>query len=486
MEFHCGIDADREGMRSMTAVEKLSDFQEPKTGLTRKIAAFAVETRFEDIPDAVIDGAKRSQLDTLGVALGGVADDEAAKILGRFARDLGGPGEATVVGQGFKASLPYAALANGTAADVIGFSDVAMETMNHPSPSVCAALWALAEKIGASGRDILAAHAIGLEIAEKTGHGIRPQFHQRGWEPRGVLNTFGAAAACARLLGLDAGAAANALGICGAEASGMRAVKGTMSKAYITGMAARNGLEAALLAARGFTGPANVFEARDGVLQTFGEGADGEIIRQNLGNPWEYIAPGITYKAHPVCTCSHPAIEAALKLRAEHGVKADDVESIVCATTPGAADWLPFSEPTGKFQGKYSMPFIVALALVEGRVVLGDVTDGKLQDPGIRALMEKISMTVLEEYRIAGYTPSHAPYGCQVTMTLKDGREVVHKQDNPAWGPATPPAWDALAGKYRSCAELVLDADATRRSIALIGDFENLETITELMDTVRG
>ncbi|MGA0393766.1 MAG: MmgE/PrpD family protein [Rhodospirillales bacterium] len=473
----------------MAVVEQLSDYKDTQISITQKIAEFAIETRAEDIPENLYDCAKRSQLDTIGVALGGVADDDAAKILAAHAQEVAGaddvPNGATVIGQGFKTALPYAAHINGTAADVIGFSDVALETYNHPSPSICPPLWALGEKMGFNGKDILTAHIIGLEIAEKIGRAFLPKFHQKGWEPRGVTNTFAAAAACARLLGLDVKTTANALGICGAEASGMRAVKGTMSKAYINGMSARNGLEAALLASKGYTGPENVFEAKDGVMQTFGEGADGHKIWQALANPWEYLDPGITYKRFPVCTCTHTAIEATIKLRDEHNVKPGDIESVLCSTTPGAYSWLPFNDPQHKFQGKYSMPFTVALAILEGNVVLKDVTNAKVRDKNVRALMKKITMDVLEEYEKAGHTPAHAPYGCRVEMKLKDGRTVAHQQDNPSWA-TEPPDWDGLAHKFTANASMILPNDKTEQAVELCHVIEKLDNISRLMDTVRG
>jgi 2-methylcitrate dehydratase PrpD len=466
----------------MVTAEKLALRGEHDTGLTWQIAEFAVRTRTEDIPREVIECAKRSQLDTLGVTIGGVAMDEAPEILARLARQQAGAPVSTVIGMGFQTSPSYAALVNGTAGDVIGFSDVVPETMNHPSTSICAALWALGEKLGSSGPDVLASHAIGLEIAEKFGHGIRPAFQRKGWEPRGVQNTFGAAAACARLLDLDVNQTANALGICGAEASGMRAVKGTMSKAYIAGMAARNGIEAAILASLGYTGPTNVFEARDGVLQTFGEGASAEGIAERLGQPWEFLEPGVTYKAFPLCTCTHTSIEATLALKRDHGISARDVASITCATTPGASDWLPFSAPENKFQAKYSIQFAVAMALLEDGVTVSAVTDDKVREPEVVALIKKISKTILPEYADQGYTPSHAPYGCEVSITLNDGTTHVLRRDRSSWEAATPASWDALADKFRGCAAPIL---SDRDVESLIGRIAELDKAENLFDVMR-
>ena len=470
----------------MAAPETMVQPSGAAAGLTAALAKFAIHTPYEALPAEVIAGVRRSQLDTLGVMIGGVAVDEAPRILARFAADTGARGSCTLIALGQRASAPYAALVNGTSGDVIGFSDVVAETMNHPSTSICAAIWALAETTGATGREILAAHAIGLEIAEKIGHGVRPGFHQKGWEPRGLQNTFGAAAACARLLGLDAEQTANALGICGAEASGMRAVKGTMSKAYIAGMAARNGLEAASLARLGYTGPTNVFEAKDGVLQTFGEGASGADIAQRLGNPWEYVEPGITYKMYPMCTCTHTGIEAARALKRTHGFETGDVVSITCSTTPGAFDWLPFNAPVNKFQAKYSMPFAVAMALLRDGVTISDVTDEVVHSPEVTALMRKVRVDVLPEYAAAGYTPSDAPYGCRVEVTLADGTVHATRHDRSGWEPTTAPSWDALAGKFRGCAAPVLSEDAIDACIGIVAGLEQAGGIGDLMDLVRG
>ena len=456
------------------------------TGLTARLAEFAIRTPYEAFPAAVVEGVKRSQLDTLGVMIGGVAVDDAPRILARCAEETGARGPCTLIAQGRRASAPYAALVNGTAGDVIGFSDVVAETMNHPSTSICAAVWALAEMSEATGREVLAAHAVGLETAEKIGHGVRPGFHRKGWEPRGLQNTFGAAAACARLLGLDAERTANAFGICGAEASGMRAVKGTMSKAYIAGMAARNGVEAALLARLGYTGPTNVFEAKDGVLQTFGEGASGSGIAERLGNPWEYVEPGVTYKMYPLCTCTHTGIEAALALKRAHGFTAGEVASITCATTPGAADWLPFNAPTNKFEAKYSMPFAVSMALLRERVTIADVTDEVVHSHEVTALMRKVRVEVLSEYAAAGYTPPHAPYGCRVEITLAGGAVHAAQHDRSGWEPTTPPSWDALAEKFRGCAAPVLSAGAIEACIDIVANLEQAGGIANLMDRVRG
>ncbi|HSQ04202.1 MAG TPA: MmgE/PrpD family protein, partial [Burkholderiales bacterium] len=308
------------------------DVTRTRKPITRKIAQFVASAEFEQLPAEVVRLAKCSFLDTLGIALGGMSEP-APRILCRFAQQQGGEAQATVLAQGFRTTAPYAALVNGTAADIAGFSDISVIQMTHPSVSICPAVWAIGEQAHASGKVALLAHVLGVEVADKIGAGVKPGFQLRGWHPLAVLNTFGAAAACGKLLGLDAEQLSNALGIAGAEASGMRVAMGTMSKAYGAGRSARDGVTAALLAQLGYTGPQNVIEGRDGFLQTFGDGASGDAILEHLGDPYEFVSPGITLKKFPACTRSHNGIQGMLNLRARHGLTPQDIAAVECLVT---------------------------------------------------------------------------------------------------------------------------------------------------------
>jgi len=453
--------------------------------ITAKLAEFIVGTRFENLPGEVVRLAKNSFLDTLGVALGGTIE-EAPRLLTRLVRELGGAPTASVVGQGYQTNAPQAALVNGTAADIVGWSDISVIQMTHPSVSICPAVWAIGEQFGASGKQILLAHVIGVEVADKIGAGIRPGFQLKGWHPLAVLNTFGAAAAAGKLLDLDLAPMGNALGIAGAEASGIRAAMGTMSKAYGAGRSARDGVVSAILAKSGFTGPTNVLEARDGFLQTFGDGSSGAGILEHLGRPFEFESPGITLKKFPVCTRSHNGIQGILDLCKEHHFTADDVEAVECLVTPAVVDYLKFPSPRSKFESKYSMEFCAAVALVDGKVALSSLSDSRVDDPAIRSVMQRVRMSVWAEYAKHGYNPPHAPYGCLIKIGLKDGRVLSRQVDQGPWEPGTPPSWDDVVEKYRSNAELVLPRDQVDKSIELVSKIEFLDDIRELMDVVRG
>lgn len=467
----------------MGAAEKLSN--NVRVPITRRIAEFVVQTRFEDIPAEVVRLAKNSFLDTLGIAIGGMVEPAPA-ILRKFCQQQGGTPTATVLCSDYRTNAPNAALINGTAGDIVGWSDISVIQMTHPSVSICPAVWAMGEQVRASGRDALLAHIIGLEVADKLGAGIKPGFQLKGWHPLAVLNTFGSAAAAGKLLGLDISGLCSALGIAGAEASGMRVAMGSMSKAYGAGRSARDGVVSALLSHAGFTGPHDVIEGRDGFLQTFGNGASGDGILEHLGKPFEFEAPGITLKKFPACTRSHNGIQGTLDLRLEHGFKASDVDHVECLVTPAVVDYLKFSEPKSKFQSKYSMEFCVASAIRDGRVVISSFTDEKVKDPELLSLMKKVRMTVWDEYEKFGYNPPHAPYGCLVRIRLKDGREFSRQVDKGPWEPETPPAWDDLVSKFVGNAELVMPGHAIQQVIDRVARLEELDDLSSLMTLVAG
>ncbi len=472
-------------MATVDALSTLAGRREAvKPRITARMVEFVAGTRFEDLPAEVVARAKLSMLDTLGVCLGG-AVERAPRLLADFVRGYGWAAVVSVVGQGFRTTPHQAAWVNGTAADVLGFSDLSVPNMHHPSASICPTVWAIGEELGASGKDILLAHVLGVEVGCKIGLAIKPGVQLQGWHPLAVLNTFGSAAAASKLLGLDAAAMANALGIAGAEAAGIRASMGTMSKAYGAGRAARDGIVAAKLAAAGYTGPTGVLEARDGFLQTFGNGADGEAIAERLGHPYEFVSPGLTYKAYPSCTRSHPGIRAVLELRQAHGLTADQVEWVDCQVTLAVEDYLKFHNPKSKFEAKYSLEFCAAVALLDGAVVLSSFSDERVRDPKVVDLMRRITVRVSPEFAQYGYMPDHAPHGCIVTIGTRDGARYVRRADRGPWEPPNTPSWEALVEKFRGCAELVLPRDRIEAAAGLVRDLERLDDVRRLMDLVR-
>ena len=291
-----------------------------RVAITEGLARFAVSLRGSDIPPDVVMHAKLSFLDTLGLAIGGTMES-APRILGEHVRELGSRGESTVIGQAFKCDAAHAALVNGVAADIAGECDPCFKHMTRASVSLAPTVWAVGEQTSASGANVLAAQIVGTELANNICAAVEPALHLRGWHPVAVLNTFGAAAAAGRLLGLDVTRMQNAFGIAAGEASGMRVAIGTMAKAMGAGRSARDGIRAAILASMGFTGPMDVIEARDGFLQTFGDGVNGEPILDRLA------APLSSWAQSPSPTWTD--VEEKFRRKAETTMSAAEVDAVV-------------------------------------------------------------------------------------------------------------------------------------------------------------
>ncbi|MBA7657603.1 hypothetical protein ES703_65542 [subsurface metagenome] len=368
--------------------------------------------------------------------------------------------------------------------DFLGFSDLSTSLIIHPSLPVLSAIWALAEEYKTSGKNIIVAHVIGVEVSCKISSAVMPQLHVAGWLPCAVLGVFGATAAAGKILGLDEEQMTNALGIAGMEASGIRVAMGTMSKSYGRGRAGENAVVAATLAQMGFTGPTNVLEGKDGFLQTFSGGMSGDKIINSLGNPYTFVSPGITLKPFPSCTCSHTSIDAALTLRNEHKFSSEEIESVECSVSPAVASMMKFSFPENPLEAKYSLEFCVASALVDGKVTISSFFPERLKEHKIIDTMKKIGKRVSPELEKLGYAPESAPFGSEVRIRLKDGREYRCIKELGPWEPKGRPSRDELISKYRECAN-VLKPSEIDETVNIILNLETTKDICQIMDIVR-
>ncbi len=308
---------------------------------------------------------------------------------------------------------------------------------------------AAGELTGASGRDLLDAYAIGFEIECALGRAVNPSHYARGWHCTSTLGSVGAAAAAARLLRLDPGQTAQALSIAASEASGLKENFGTMVKPLHAGLAARNGVLAALLAANEFTASTAAIDGPQGFIAAMSaEARDVTALLAGLGSRWEILETGITVKLYPSCAATHPPLDALLALRRQHGFGPRDVESIDVAVDAVTPSVLIYPEPRTALEAKFSLPFCVAAAATFGRVGIDTFEEAQLADPAVR---DSAARTVM---RVDDTLGREAPSLTQavVTVRLSGGRVLTARADGARGYPKQPASAEELDAKFRACA----------------------------------
>jgi 2-methylcitrate dehydratase PrpD len=419
--------------------------------------------------------AARAVLDTVGVTLAGASEPASRIVQGAVATE--GSEACAIFGRPGRASPSGAALANGTAAHALDYDDMCFVSLAHPSAPLVPAALAAAELAGSSGAAVLDAYVVGFEIEARLGALMNPRHYQRGWHCTSTLGTIGAAAAVSRLFTLDAEAAGHALAIAASEASGLKENFGTMVKPLHAGLAARNGVLAALLARGGMTASEQAIDGPQGFLRAMdGEGASPGEALADLGARWEILESGITVKLYPSCAGTHPSLDTILDLRREAGFTADDVDRVEIDVDSITPTVLICDRPSTGLEGKFSMPFCAAAALVHGRVGIDTFEDAGLADSAVRALMPRVTMKVDRSFD--GVAPALTQ--ARVTIRLKDGRGLT-RQANGARGYPANPATDAeLDAKFLACARRVLSDEAGDRALSLLRAIEGLDDLRVL------
>ena len=452
-------------------------------GATEKIAQFIVDTSFEGIPRAAIKKAKRTALDCIGAALAGVGEPVSQTITG-YATKLGGPTQASVFGAGVRVSVADAALANGTIAHALDYDDCGVK-IGHPSVLVLPAVLSLGEHLGASGKDILTAYIIGLEIEGKLALYADFKLMQALLNHQTWYGSIGAAAACAKLLKLNIEKTRMALGIAANYACGLSVNHGSMAGAMAAGNACRNGVTAALMAQAGITANPNIIEAKNGFYDTLvgPDHYDAERMAAGLGNPFYIESPGIGLKKYPSCYHTHRALDGVFQLLGEHRLGDKDIAEVDVGTSQRAMRVLAFTEPATPYQAKFSMPYCIAAAVVDQQVTLETFTPSKFADRNIVETTKKVHLSfpaVPIWPGLADVGPDTEFVGNPVTIRTTDGRRYSARVDIPRGDPALPLTVDELLEKYRDCARSQLRRDDIERSVELILGLERMADVKAL------
>jgi 2-methylcitrate dehydratase PrpD len=415
--------------------------------------------------------AHRTFMNWLGCAVGAAHHEAADAALAAVAM-LQPAEQATLAGRSEKVDMASAALINGITSHTFDFDDTHLKTIIHPAGPVASALLALAEHTGASGRALIDALVIGIDVSCRVGNAMYPDHYDRGWHITGSTGTLGAAAACARMLGLDAQQTAMALGIAASQPIGMREQFGTMTKPFHPGAAARAGLMSALLASKGFTASSKALEAPRGMMQTISTKNDWTEITSELGERFE-----ISFNSYKPFACGiviHPSIDACAQLRAQ-GVTPDQVQSIELKVHSLVLELTGKKEPADGLQAKFSVYHGCAAGLFFGHAAEDEFSDEVVNRPDMVALRRKVVATVDDSIDEAS---------ADVTALLHDGRRV-HVFVEHAIGSLQNPMTDALLeGKFHGLSDSVLGAARTAEVIQAcwkIGQAADLRGLTALL-----
>lgn len=444
--------------------------------VTKDLANFVADTNFNDLPEEVREHAKLCVLDWLGAALAGSLEHP-AKIVTSVIREMGGRKESTIIGTRIKTSCANAALANGIIGHIVELDDIHGESIIHPAAPVVPAALAVAERNNVSGGDLITSVVLGYEVETRIGMAINPS-HYRFWHTTGTCGTFGAAAAAGKVLGLNGERMVHALGIAGTQAAGLIEVFGTMSKPLNPGRAAMNGVLAALLAQRDFTSSSVILEAEKGYCRAAAEECDLNVITESLGKRFELT--NNTFKIHASCGHTHGAIDAMLHLVKEYKVKPDAVDEILVETYPIAVEIVGKNyEPKTASEGKFSLPYCLATALICGRVGLEEFSNERLEDPKVLKLSKKIRVTANPDRVNAGLG------WAKVTVRTVDGEEFSCCVDVPKGYPKNPVTKPELEEKFRKLASLALPRERVDEIIKMLDDLEKLDEVGSLTALLR-
>jgi 2-methylcitrate dehydratase PrpD len=443
----------------------------PSTGnISKRLARFVAEARPGDIPSAVRHEAKRALLNFFAAALGGCRDRAIELSLGVLS-GFAGRSAAPVIGRQERVDALTAAFINAASGNVLDFDDTHVPTVIHPTAPVAPALLALAAERRVSGADLLDAFILGVEIACRLGNTVSPGHYRRGWHITTTCGVFGAAAAAGRLLGLDARRMVWALGNASAQSSGLVETLGSMAKSIGVGNAARNGFLAALLAERGFAGPALPLEGPRGFIAVTSDAHDPAPLTAGLGEGWEILRN--TYKPYPCGVVLNPVIDAALDVRARHGVQPDQIQSITITGHPLLGERTDRPAPASGREAQVSAQHSVAVALLAGAAGVAQYTDEAVNDPSALALRAKVLVQDDAAMQLGA---------ARVAVHLLDGRQVEAAIDH-ARGSLERPLTDAEL--EQKLVTLAAHGCPALDTAPLVGAIRSIEKLRDVRDVMR-
>ena len=445
------------------------------TNLTEALASQAASLRWQDVPPPARDIARQCLLDYLGVAIAGAGEPLVRMLLDEM-REAGGAAQASVIAHGAVLPILSAALVNGAAAHALDYDDVNVAMPGHPSVAILPGLLALAELEGASGRELGTAFVAGYETACRIGAALQPGHYGTGFHATGTVGSIGAAAACARLLGLPAAASAAALGIAATQAAGLKAQFGTMCKPFHAGKAAQNGLLAARLAARGFTSRDDIVECAQGFAATHSADFSPEAARATPAKGWHILAN--LFKYHAACYFTHAPIECARELHRAHALVPEAIAGITLRVAAGTDRVCNIRDPIDGLQSKFSLRQTVAMTLAGiDTASLGAYSEANARDPVLVRLRDRLTLDFQEAW------PETL---AEMAVVLIDGRRIAARHDSGIPADDIAAQGRRLATKFDALVEPVLGGPRTRELRAMVLALDDIPDIGRLARLAAG
>jgi 2-methylcitrate dehydratase len=444
--------------------------------ISEKLAEFAVELKYEDLPEDVVHAVKRFVYDSIGCAYGGYHTKD-VNIIRDIYLQTGGREEATVIGFGDRVPAFNATLVNSLMIRALDFNDIYWkEDPSHPSDLIPAAL-AVGEMVDASMKDVIVAIVLAYEFEQRLCEFAVPGIRERKWH-HATLTQFVSPVVAGKLLGLDAKQMVNAIGINGGHNHTIgcpTAGKLTMMKNTVDPMAVQSGVMAALMAQRGYTGTIAVFEGKEGIMDVFGPDWNIDKLTANLGSSYKILECGM--KAFPTEALTHTHLSAVLKVVTENDIAWNEIEQVTVTTIARACDILFDPDkyrPESRETADHSLPYCLAAAIVDRQVTTSSFSDEKLKDARIWQVIDKIKGEASEEFE--KMFPARQP--SRVTVKTSDGKEFSAYLEYPKGDPREPMSMDDLEAKFNSLSESLLSPERQKEIRKMIFSCEKLDAGT--------
>jgi 2-methylcitrate dehydratase PrpD len=440
--------------------------------ITRLLGEFVAQHPTRGWSDAVDAQAHRTFANWAGCALGPAHHETVTAALAAV-QMLDPAPQAALLGRSERVDMASAALLNGISSHTFDYDDTHLKTIIHPAGPVAPAILALGEQIGASGRQLIDALVLGVEVSCRIGNAIYPDHYDRGWHITGSTGMLGAAAACARLLGFNAEQTQRALGIAASQPVGLREQFGTMTKPLHPGAAARVGLMSALMAKHGYTASPRALEAPRGLLQVFSDKADWSEITERLGECWEIELN--TYKPFACGIVIHPAIDACVQLREQHRLGLEQIARVHVRAHPLVEELTGKKKPSTGLESKFSVYHSCAVALLYGRAGEHEYSDTVVQHPDVLALRARVELTVdrsMDEAAVA------------VVLHTTDGRELPIDIEHAVGSLQKPMTQEQLRAKFIDQAAPVIGQPQSQHAWELCIGLGQLGDLRELLQAL--